>query len=206
MDYLLRKMSKADLDDVVQIHLRAFPGFFLTSLGKGFIYELYKDFLLNKYSICKVIEINTIIQGFAIGTLKPEFLFRKLLFQKGFILLFFTLKAFFKNPRTLLRKLFYAVKYRGEFPSGFNRPTLLSSIGINPKSETKGIGSLLIEEFCKEAYSKGADVVYLITDRDFNDRVNSFYLKNGFQLETIIEKPNGRKMNRYIKLPYEKSS
>jgi ribosomal protein S18 acetylase RimI-like enzyme len=199
-------MVKTDLNEVVMIHGRAFPDFFLTSLGKRFLYELYKNFVLNKYSICKVAKKGKIIQGFAIGSMNPVLLFRKMLFKKGFLLLLFASKALINNPKVVFIKLFYALKYRGEAPPGFSNPTLLSSIGVDPECETKGIGSLLVESFCNEAYSKGADVVYLTTDKYLNDRVNSFYLKNGFQLEAVIEKPDGREMNRYIKLPDETNS
>lgn len=204
-DYLIRNMEKNDLDDVVQIHIRAFPDFFITSLGKGFINELYKDFLIDKYSICKVVEKDNLIKGFVVGTIKPVLSFRKMFFQKGLILLIHSLKVLFVNPGLLLRKLLYAIKYRGETPRGFKNPSLLSSIGINPDIKTKGVGSMLINDFCIEAFSRNADVVYLTTDRDGNDGVNKFYKKNGFHLESIIEQPHKRTLNRYIILPHEKS-
>jgi len=201
----MRPMSNADLGEVVEIHIKAFEGFFLTLLGREFLLNLYANFILDDLSICLVAEKENRIKGFAVGNRKPANLFRNMLIRKGYLFLYHSIKALVKNPILVIRKLLYALRYRGECPDGFASPALLSSIGVDPGEETKGIGSHLMMAFCYEAFSKGSDVVYLTTDAVGNDRVNSFYLRNGFKLYDIIEKTNGRKMNRYIKLPDEEN-
>lgn len=202
---MTRNMTKEDLDEVVQIHIKAFQGFFLTLLGKNFLYSLYENFIIDEFSICLVAEKDSIIKGFVVGNLKPDVLFRKMLFQKGYLYLLHSVKALFKSPVLVLKKLLYALRYRGERPNGYANAAILSSLGVDPGEGSKGTGSDLVRAFCKEAFLKGSDVVYLTTDKFDNDIVNSFYIKNGFKLESVIEKTGGRKMNRYIKLPDEKT-
>jgi hypothetical protein len=62
-----------------------------------------------------------------------------------------------------------------------------------------------IKDFCKEDLSKNAGAVYLLTDMNEIDSVDSFYIKNGFQPEGVIKQTMGRIMNRYIKFPDEKT-
>ncbi len=199
--FLVRSMAITDIERVVNIHIHAFPQFFLTELGKGFIRELYKDFVINESSICKVVLYDSIIMGFVVGSLKPRSLFKKLLIKNGYKFLWYTLNALVRNPYKVTIKLVYAFRYRGEPPSNFQNPALLSSIGVDPQSERKGIGKSLLHSFCDEAFLCGADCVYLTTDKINNDKVNNFYIMNGFQLESVIIQTGNREMNRYIKLP-----
>lgn len=203
--YIIRNMSKTDLNDVIQIHNKAFPGFFLTQLGRDFLYDLYKNFIVDPLSICLVAEIDSFIKGFVVGNMMPDNLFRKMLIKQGYLFLLHSFKAMIRNPILVSRRLLYAVQYRGECPKGFIKPALLSSIGVDPGEGTKGIGSHLINAFCWEAFSKGSDIVYLTTDKFRNNKVNAFYIKNGFKLLDTIENDKGREMNRYIKFPDEKN-
>lgn len=202
--FRIRNLSEADLDDVVSIHLKTFRGFFLTFLGSKFLYALYKYFLYDKNSICLIAESEGEVRGFAIGNNKPENLFRKMLKRRGIILFFLALKALLNDPKVVSKRLLFALSYRGEAPSGFKSPALLSSIGVVPSVKNQGIGSHLVMAFCWEAFIKGSDVVYLTTDKLKNDSVNSFYLKNGFHVLDELKHSDGRVMNRYIKLPDEK--
>lgn len=204
LGYTIRNMSTVDLNDVIKIHIKAFPGFFLTLLGSNFLNRLYKNFIYDTFSICMVAEMNLSIKGFVVGNLKPDKLFRNMLIRQGFLFLIYSVQALIRNPSLVFRKLIYALSYRGERPEGFVHPALLSSIGVDPLGKAKGVGSHLIRAFCWEAFSKGSDVIYLTTDKDHNELVNSFYVKNGFKILDIIESTKGRKMNRYIKLPNEK--
>ena len=198
-------MQKSDLNEVVQLHIRSFPDFFLTSLGKGFLFELYRDFLSDESAICKVIEHNGHISGFAVGNMNPGEFFRKVLWRKGHLFVYYSLKALIRNPGPVSRKLFFALRYRGEQPDKITNAALLSSIGVDPVYGKSGFGSMLIRAFCDEAFTKGAGAVYLTTDKINNDPVNTFYVKNGFTLESTFEKNKGRMMNRYILLRDEKT-
>jgi ribosomal protein S18 acetylase RimI-like enzyme len=205
LDYTIRKMSKQDLEEVVRIHIKAFPGFFLTILGRDFLFNLYDSFLNDDLSICLVAVKNSFIKGFMVGNLKPDNLFRRMLFKKGYLFFFNSVSALLKSPVMVSRKLLSALRYRGDRPVKYKNGALLSSVGVDPDEELKGIGSNLVKVFCHEAFKRGSDVVYLTTDKFGNENVNLFYKKNGFRLESIIEKAGGRNMNIYVKFPDEEN-
>lgn len=205
LNTLIRPMKLTDLNEVVHLHLKAFPGFFLTNMGKNFLFELYKNFLRSNSSICLVAEIEKSIAGFAVGNLNPNGFFKKVLIRRGIVFLYYSLGALVKNPFYIAKRLFYALFYRGEQPVTISNAALLSSLGVNPGNKKNGVGTQLISTFCKTAFSRGAHAVYLITDRMNNDETNLFYIRKGFNLESVFENADGRKMNRYIKFSDEKS-
>lgn len=52
----LRFADERDIDAVASVHLAAFPGFFLTSLGRRFLIEMYRGFLSHPSGIFFVAE------------------------------------------------------------------------------------------------------------------------------------------------------
>lgn len=52
----LRLADERDIDAVASVHLAAFPGFFLTSLGRKFLSEMYRGFLKHPSGIFFVAE------------------------------------------------------------------------------------------------------------------------------------------------------
>lgn len=67
------------LDAIVQIHLAAFQGFFLESMGERFLKELYRGFLVEPSGLCLVVIDRKDVVGFVAGTTQPEGFFRRLL-------------------------------------------------------------------------------------------------------------------------------
>ncbi len=205
MNILIRNMDSYDLKQVVQIHIKAFQGFFLTHLGARFLFKLYKHFLIDSYSICKVAEVDNMIEGFAVGNLEPDLFILRMLIPLGFILVYYSIRSYHKRPFFLMKKLITALFSGGDYPKGHLYAAQLSSIGVDPSVASKGIGTYLINAFCKAVYQRGYGQVYLTTDKIGNDSVNQFYMKNGFMLYDTIEKTGGRRMNRYIRELDEKS-
>lgn len=39
--YEIRRMSQSDIANITDVHIKSFPGFFLTFMGKCFLSELY---------------------------------------------------------------------------------------------------------------------------------------------------------------------
>ena len=66
----IRKATLNDVNVIVEIHLDAFKGFFLTSLGKAFLKFYYSCFIKNKETVTMVAEENNIIYGFSAATKK----------------------------------------------------------------------------------------------------------------------------------------
>lgn len=196
----MRNADFEDIDEVVDLHIQAFPGFFLTSLGKGFLKELYAGFLTDSTGIFVVARNEGGLVGFAAGTSEPEAFFADLRRRRGAVFAIKAIPAIVKNPLPVCRKLFYAVRYRGEAPAARSSGALLSSIGIATSAIGTGIAGSLILAFENEVLKRGVKSVYLTTDVQDNDRVNAFYAKHGYVVLDRFKQNGRRDMFRYEKI------
>jgi GNAT superfamily N-acetyltransferase len=57
----------------------------------------------------------------------------------------------------------------------------------------------MLADFEQQAARRGIIKVYLTTDAEHNDHVNSFYRKNGYTVECNFMQNGARSMQRYIK-------
>lgn len=195
----LRFADERDIDAVASVHLAAFPGFFLTSLGRKFLSEMYRGFLNHPSGIFLVAEGEGKVIGFAAGTSEPSSFFTELRRKRFISFLLCAFPALLRNPSTVLQKLIKAVFYRGDKPAGLEGGALLSSIGVRPDVLGKSIGQKLLNGFEREVLLRGREFVYLTTDKVGNDRVNAFYKKNGYFVESSFSQHAGRTMLRYVK-------
>ncbi|MBP5378227.1 MAG: GNAT family N-acetyltransferase [Ruminococcus sp.] len=194
----IRKMSASEQDSIrklSRLHTRAFPDFFLTQLGVGFLDALYNGYLNDKDSGIIVAESNGKLAGFiAYSNDYPNF-------YKGLIkhhLLRFALcsiGAAVRHP-SFIKRLLGAFK-KSDSVVKTEKYVELASICVDPRVGKQGIGSKLIDhlkgmvDFNEYAY------INLETDAVDNDDVNRFYVKNGFKLARSYYSSEGRKMNEY---------
>lgn len=183
------------INDITDIHMRTFPGYFLTFLGKGFLKYLYKGFITHKKSNI----IGAFEEGKLLGFLaysEDISVFYKYLIKKSIVpFVWYGFIAFLKKPSVFFR-LLRALTY----PKNSKREASyieLSSIGVLPEAKNRGIGSQLITELKKTIDSKKFDYIKLNTDKLNNDSVNAFYLKNKFELHHSYTTREGREMNEY---------
>lgn len=196
MDVKILPLTNQGIKEVVDIHMQAFPDFFLTFLGPGFLKEFYKSFLYDDHGIGFVAIENSRILGAIVGPFKPTGYFKRLLCRKWYAFCFASIGAVLKKP-TVVKRLFRAVFYRGQAPQGKNR-ALLSSIAVSPDAQRKGVGKALVMKWLDAVGARGGKGAFLTTDTENNNVVNSFYHSLGWKLESTYETSEGRKMNRYI--------
>ncbi len=199
MSPTLRPALESDLTGVVDIHTRAFPGFFLTTLGSRFLLELYRGFLTRDTGHLLVAEVEGQLAGFSAGTLRPEQFFRRLLQARWFAFVWAAMGALVWQPAVVVPRFVSALRYRGERPPTLREAALLSAIAVDPNFTRSGIGSMLLSAFCGEARRRGLRFVYLTTDRDDNDSTRQFYVRQGFHAESEIRRRDGRVMIRYVR-------
>ncbi len=183
---------------MANLHVSAFPGFFLTSLGKPFLRLLYAGFMKQPHGICLVALDAGIIVGFVVGTVDPSGFFRRLLHQHALGFAFAALPGLLRNPLFTARKCLGALLYRGETPGGIPEAILLSSLAVSPAAQSKGVGQALVRSFADEVRQRGGKAVYLTTDETENERTNRFYARCGFKLLDTFKRPGNRVMNRWI--------
>ncbi|MBB4735682.1 glycosyltransferase involved in cell wall biosynthesis/GNAT superfamily N-acetyltransferase [Micrococcus cohnii] len=182
------------------LHKAAFPDFFLSSLGEGFLREFYSGFLQDPDAVTTIIEDeDQRLLGVAVGSRNPEGFFSRLLKRR---LLGFGLRSagiVAKDPRKAPR-LLAGLAYRG---GTSERPpadaALLSSICVAPEAQGTGTGRRLLERWCEQVVRSGRTHAMLTTDADANDAVNAFYRRSGWTVESEYTTPQGRRMYRYEK-------
>lgn len=188
-----------DIREIAVLHRQVFPGFFLTAMGQKFLEELYSGFLNHPGGLLIVARDGESVVGFAAGTTEPDIFFPTLRKQRGGAFLVKAIPAILANPLPVLRKLYSAVFYRGDAPHDAAAGALLSSIGVAAALQGSGLAEKLLMAFESNAASKGAVGIYLTTDATNNDRVNAFYRKKGYEVESRFMQHGRRPMFRYIK-------
>ncbi len=198
MAFNIVTIKAAHIREIVDVHMRAFPGFFLTFLGPKFLSEFYSSFTRDPMGVGLVAEDAATgkVLGIIVGPLSPEGYFKRLLKQRWWAFCVASIKAVLKRPSSA-KRLFRALLYRGQAPIGRPR-SLLSSIAVAPKAQGQGIGKALVGAWIEEIHRRGSNGCYLTTDADGNNKVNSFYQKLGWKLETTYKTPEGRTMSLYI--------
>lgn len=195
----VRAARPDDVPRIVIIHRQAFPDFFLTSLGDRFLRRFYQAMTRAPDAICLVVERGTGVDGFIVGPLHPAGYFRRLFLRSGLAFAFDALPALLRRPGAVGARLLRAVHYRGEAPVAWPDAALVSSVAVASDAVGSGAAGALIEAYCAEAAARGARHVYLTTDIVDNPAANRFYRKHGFEVESVLVRPDGRTMNRYLR-------
>jgi len=194
--YQIRDMLKDDVAQVVDIHLRSFPGFFLSFLGASFLKQFYSNMVESQYGLALVICNQSEVIGFACGSNNISGFYRDLIKTRWLKLSLASLPAILKKPPTAFRLLRATI---AKPKAGVEKKAAgeLSSIAVHPGWEEKGLGRALLMAFMKKMKSLGSAELTLATDRDNNNRVNAFYAQSGFALTGTYKTPEGRWINEY---------
>ena len=109
-NFVIRRMGDNDVHGVVEVHLGAFPGFFLTFLGKDFLSLYYRDIVNSPYGVALVCDKNGVIFGFVTGITNSKRFYSDYIKKNWLKLTFISLKAFIRKPKSIY-KLFQGFFY-----------------------------------------------------------------------------------------------
>ncbi len=205
---MIRPMTMAHIDQVVSVHLRSFPGFFLSFLGPQFLrlyYESIVDYPDAAGYVC--VEDDRVI-GFVCGTVSPSRFYSYLLRTRWLRFALAALSAVFRNPSIvprLVRAWVYPRQaseredsYSDDAPSGVPVSATLTSIGVDPSHQYRGVGSELVAAFLENMRARGVTSVHLTTDQQDNEQASAFYQRQGFRCLSTYTTPEGRVMNEFV--------
>jgi ribosomal protein S18 acetylase RimI-like enzyme len=190
----IRPMRQEDVARVVEVHLAAFPEFFLTFLGARFLRIFYSEALLVGELLFVAI-IDQRVVGFVMGSTAPGGFFKKLLLRKALTFAWASLPALVRQPSSALR-IARALRKPKDAAKGEGTATLMS-LGVDPSAQGCGVGKRLVRAFLKEASQKGSLRVDLTTDKKENASANAFYQSLGFKVVREIVTPENRVLNEY---------
>jgi len=193
-----RLATKEDFRQMALIHQQAFRGFFLTSLGTGFLRAYYKAVLNCQISIAVcVVDDSGVMQGFASGSIRAANYHRNLFKKNMLPFLFAVLWSALRNPAVLFRLAKNLDKDQSKIDDR-NYAELLS-IAILPHLKGSGAGKALLDMFEQEVIKRGGKKVTLTTDYENNDRVIAFYQKCGYEIFYDFTTYPNRHMYKMIK-------
>lgn len=187
--------DKNIVNEIVDIHMATFQGFFLTFLGKGFLKQLYEGYIEHKQSNLIIARQNKEIVGFIAYSSDISDLYKYLIKKKLLLFAWYSFVAFIKNPKILFRLL--SAFSKSEEVSRKEKYIELASIGVKPNVKAQGIGSSMISYMKEQIDFNEYEYISLETDAENNEYANKFYLKNGFVLARTYKTKQGRKMNEY---------
>lgn len=197
MTSTLRTLAVGDLDDVVAVHITAFPGFLMTLLGPGFLRSYYQAVLdCDDAVFLGQFGETGRLQGFVAGFAKPASFYALLSGRKKKMLMAAAFHLM-RRPSLWSRVLENAGATSQRATDNEPGAAELASIAVLPTAQGKGYGRMLIDAFLSATRRHGANRVYLTTDADNNEAVNRLYARAGFQLAGTSMRKGGRKMNHY---------
>lgn len=187
--------DKNIVNEIVDIHIATFQGFFLTFLGKGFLKQLYKGYIEHKQSNLIIARQDKEIVGFIAYSSDISDLYKYLIKKKLLLFAWYSFVAFIKNPKILFRLL--SAFSKSEEVNRKEKYIELASIGVKPDVKAQGIGSSMISYMKEQIDFNEYEYISLETDAENNEYANKFYQKNGFILARTYETKQNRKMNEY---------
>ena len=185
------------INQVVEIHIKAFPGFFLSELGNDVLRVFYKSLLQDKKTIFYGVKNEGVLVGFFVVSLEPTGLYSRLFFKNisRFILpLFFS----FSKNFSLLKRMITSASSSSKLEVSTMYSASLLSICVSPAHVGKGIGKILLTTLENELRLRKRNGYYLTTDAHNNYSTNQFYLNFGFNLYGSYSQGK-RIMNIYVK-------
>jgi GNAT superfamily N-acetyltransferase len=189
-------MQAIHIREVVDVHLHSFEGFFLSFLGPQFL-RLYYESIVDYLGGVGYVYLNGgRVVGFVCGIVGPSRFYRHLIRTRWWRFAVAALGAALRRP-SIVPRLFRALLYPSKTSRRADTATL-TSIAVDPAMKGEGIGAKLVAVFLEDVRGRGVRRVNLTTDRHGNDKVNTFYQKQGFRCERAFTTPEGREMYEYF--------
>ena len=189
----LRHARDTDAAALARLHRRTLPGAFLSSLGEGFLRELYRALIEDPEAVALVVERDGRVVGFATGARSVRRLYRRFYRRHG-------LKAAIAaGPKLVRPEVLRRVRETAAYPvlsNGLTEAELLS-ICVDPSARERGMGRRLADEVIRNLGELGAREVKVVVDAA-NETGNQFYHSVGFRLERALTVHDGTTSNVWV--------
>jgi len=194
----LKSIEKAGIKEVVEVHKNSFKGFFLTTLGDGFLHLYYDSIRKDRNAILIGIYNEEKLCGFCAATFKSKGFNSQLIKNNMLQFSIVGLHILFSKPKSFVhliknfQKKSPSLNDKGEYSE-------LLSIGVYENFQGQGIGKKLLQELEKVLSIHNCSILSLTTDFYNNDGVIEFYKRLGYETYYDFIAYPERKMYRMIK-------
>lgn len=194
----IKKAREKDIPVIVAIHIKAFPDFFLTTLGEGFLKLYYKSVLNSSDGVLMVGKSDDGIAGFCAGTMLSAGYNTRLIKNNIFGYCGQGLKWLFTHPLRIWHLFKNMTKENADVGDNGEYAELLS-IGVDPTKQGGGIGKRMLLALEEEVAQRGGTKLSLTTDYENNEKAVGFYHSMGYkEWYGFVTYPN-RRMYRMLK-------
>lgn len=191
----IRPALLSDVTTIVDIHCSAFEGFFLTSLGGGFLTLYYSCFIKSDETVILCAEEDEKLLGFSAATKVCKGFNGRLIKANALKFMMVGLRLLFINPPALVRLVKNFTKKSDEVKDDESYGELYS-IAVNADAQGKGVGKALLAETEKQI---DIEKLSLTTDYYNNESTIAFYQKCGYKVLYEFTAYPERRMLRMIK-------
>ncbi len=197
MTAVVRAATSSDMATIVALHAQAFPTNFMSLLGERFLRCYYELTLSTTDGILLVAVAEGETVGFAAGSTRPGQLYAGIRRQQGAMFLAI-LPALVRRP-TLCLRLLQRYFQAGQRASVKLRScgAELASLAVSPKFRGRDHGTSLVLRFGDLAHGRGRNQMYVLTPRDDNRLVITFYERLQFTADSEVGPPS-RPMLRLV--------
>lgn len=186
------------LDDVVSVHLDAFPGYFMAQLGPWFLREYYRCIVEYPRGVLLTEYGDRGCVGIVAGFIDPASFYYELRRRRVHLALAAG-AGVVARPLRLLTLLRDYRRVGGAARQALDPGTAeLSSLAVRPSAAGQGVGTRLVRRFIAAAESFCAKRVTLTTDTIENDAVQRFYRGLGFTAVRTFEARRGRMLEEFV--------
>lgn len=194
----IKKAQKQDIPEIVAIHIKAFPDFFLTTLGEGFLSLYYKSVLKSTDGVLLLGRSAGETTGFCAGTLLSAGFNTRLIKSNLMGYVGQGIKLLFTHPLKIWHLFKNRTKENADVGDIGEYAELLS-IGVDPDKQGGGVGKKMLMALEEEVAQRGGLKLSLTTDYVNNEKAIGFYHSLGYnEWYDFVTYPN-RRMYRMIK-------
>lgn len=198
MNIISRPVKISEINQVVNVHLNAFEGFFLTSLGKHFLMTYYRAIANHPSGLIIGCFENNELLGFCAATKLSKGFNFNLVKDNLLIFLWEGCRLIFSRPKALIRLFENFTKTDNNFSDKGEYCELLS-ICILKNEQGRGLSKTLLSQLESRLKNDNQKRLSLTTDYYNNEKAINLYKSSGYSvMYEFIAYPN-RKMYRFIK-------
>ncbi len=192
--FSVRSMKPEEARIVARYHRDEIPTAFLSSLGIGFLSQLYKAITRSPHGFVFVaVDSKGDVCGFISGTVSVESMYRWVLTRRGWLLGILAL------PKALrwstVRRLVQSLRYPSQIGSEYPDAELLS-IAVAPRAWGTAAAGKLMNALLGEFRRRDCSSVKVVVGVEL-ERANAYYVKHGFRLAGTIS-THGDPSNVYV--------
>ncbi len=180
---------------VADLHVRAFPRFFLTSLGARFLTRFYEAVLGSDEGIGVGRFVDGRLVAFAVGAERAAGFYTDLARRNAVRLGLAAVAPLARRPAAALR-LARSFGLQAPPDEAEDGPVLLS-IARDPGPAGRGSGGVVLAAFEAAVAARGGTTVALATDADDNDDVIAFYRGHGYRDQGVVAGVGDRRLLRF---------